>query len=242
MLSPDGQAPEAPRDFANRINLPIADTRLLLRALTHRSYLNEHPEALEDNERLEFLGDAVLDFVVGAWLYNHFPEKSEGEMTRLRAALVRTETLGEFGAQIDLGNALRLGHGEEEGGGRHRPAMLCAAFEALIGALYLDGGIETVDEFINPIIDKAVVNIFNGKGDRDPKSELQEWVQARGAEAPLYRIAAESGPDHEKFFEVEVVVDGEVVGRGTGKNKQVASKAAARKALRKLSGRSPRQD
>ena len=235
MLSPDGRAQEAPRDFAKRIQLPIADTRLLIRALTRRSYLNEHPEALEDNERLEFLGDAVLDFVVGGWLYNHFPEKSEGEMTRLRAALVRTETLGEFGAQLGLGNALRLGRGEEEGGGRHRPAMLCATFEALVGALYLDAGLEAVQGFIDPIVEEAVVAITNGEGDRDPKSQLQEWVQARGHEAPLYRIAAESGPDHDKFFEVEVVVGGAVIARGTGKNKQVASKAAARLALHKLS-------
>lgn len=234
MLSPDGQALEAPKDFANRIQLPIADTRLLLRALTHRSYLNEHPEALEDNERLEFLGDAVIDFVVGAWLYNHFPEKSEGEMTRLRAALVRTEQLGEFGASLGLGNALRLGRGEEEGGGRHRPAMLCAAFEALMGALYLDAGVEAVQHFVDPIVMEAVEAIHNGEGDRDPKSELQEWVQARGHEAPVYRIAAESGPDHDKFFEVEVVVSGEVIARGTGKNKQVASKAAARLALHRL--------
>lgn len=234
MLAEGNSALETPQDFAKRIALPIRDKRLLNRALTHRSYLNENPEALEDNERLEFLGDAVLDFVVGAWLYQHFPEMSEGEMTRLRAALVRTEQLGDFGAQIELGQALRLGHGEEEGGGRERPAMLCAAFEALIGAIYLDMGIEAVSDFIEPMLAGAVVEIHAERGDRDAKSLLQEWVQGRGLEAPQYRIISERGPDHDKVFEVEVVVDGKALARGEGRNKQAASKVAAEAALERL--------
>ncbi len=131
---------ESLRDFSERLGLNFPDPLLLTRALTHRSFLNEHPEALEDNERLEFLGDAVLDFLVGAWLYNRFPEMSEGNLTRLRSALVRTESLAEFARQIDLGSVLLLGHGESEGGGRDRIALLCGAFEALIGAIYLEGG------------------------------------------------------------------------------------------------------
>jgi ribonuclease-3 len=223
---------ESPQSFAKRIALPIDDLRLLSRALTHRSFLNEHPEALEDNERLEFLGDAVLDFVVGAWLYNHFPEMSEGEMTRLRAALVSTENLGKFGSQLEFGRALRMGNGEEEGGGRTRLAMLCNAFEAVIGAIYLGGGIEKVNMFLDPLMKRAVKEIRSDHADRDPKSLLQELVQANGAPAPSYRIIAESGPDHSKYFEVEVLVNGKPLGRGEGRSKQAASKMAAKDALK----------
>ena len=225
---------EAPAQFAERLQLQFGDALLLQRALTHRSYLNENPQAIEDNERLEFLGDAVLDFVVGAWLYIHFPEKSEGEITRLRAALVRTERLASFAQDIELGRAIRLGRGEEDGGGRNRPAMLCAAFEALIGALYLDAGVDRVRDFMAPLLDQALDDIQREHGDRDPKSLLQEWVQARGLKAPAYEMVNESGPDHEKYFVVEVVVDGRAISQGEGKNKQKASKVAAKRALKIL--------
>ncbi|MEX1143442.1 MAG: ribonuclease III [Anaerolineales bacterium] len=237
MVIEDSPDLETPQSFARRLALPIQNARLVGRALTHRSYLNENPEVLEDNERLEFLGDAVLDFVVGAWLYNHFPELSEGEMTRLRAALVSTERLGEFGAQIEIGRALRMGRGEEESGGRTRGAMLCNAFEAVVGAAYLESGIEAVQAFLDPLLRQGVNEIRNGQGDRDPKSLLQEWAQARGGDAPLYRIVSESGPDHSKFFEVEVVLEGRPVARGEGRSKQAASKIAAREALKQLESR-----
>lgn len=230
----NGPGIEDPKSFAKRLALPVRDARLVSRALTHRSYLNEHPEALEDNERLEFLGDAVLDFVVGAWLYSRFPEMNEGEMTRLRAALVSTEKLGEFGAQINIGSALRMGHGEEESGGRSRLAMLCNAFEAVIGAVYLEAGIDAVQAFLDPLLSQSAAEIRDGHGDRDPKSLLQEWAQARGNGAPNYRIVKETGPDHSKFFEVEVLVNGRAVARGTGRSKQAASKVAAREALKLL--------
>ncbi len=232
----DSPGLEPPQDFAKRLSLPIRDARLISRALTHRSYINEHPEALEDNERLEFLGDAVLDFIVGAWLYNHFPEMTEGEMTRLRAALVSTDRLGDFGVEIKIGQALRMGNGEEESGGRRRLAMLCNAFEALVGAIYLEAGVHAVETFLDPLLSKAVSQICDGKGDRDPKSLLQEWVQARGLAAPMYRIVSESGPDHSKYFQVEVVVGGQAVGRGEGRSKQAASKAAASEAMIRLEG------
>jgi ribonuclease-3 len=222
---------EAPGEFDKRLSLEFSDSLLLHRALTHRSYLNENPQAIEDNERLEFLGDAVLDFVVGAWLYVHFPEKSEGELTRLRAALVRTERLAIFAEDVELGRAIRLGKGEEESGGRTRPAMLCAAFEALMGALYLDAGIERVTDFVEPLLDRAIVDIQREHGDIDSKSQLQEWVQGQGYSAPAYKIVNESGPDHDKEFVVEVTVNGEAISRGEGKNKQKASKVAARRAL-----------
>ncbi len=222
---------ESLQDFALQVNLPFSDYLLLSRALTHRSYLNEHPEALEDNERLEFLGDAVLDFLVGAWLYNHFPEMAEGELTRLRSALVRTEQLADFAEQIDLGAVMRLGRGEDEGGGRKRPALLCGTFEALVGALYLDAGMEAVQSFIEPYLEAGVVEILAERRDRDPKSLLQEWVQSQGFGPPVYNTVSSSGPEHNKTFEVEVYVSGKPFGRGHGHSKQAAAKAAAHQAL-----------
>jgi len=225
---------ESPQEFANRISLEFEDYLLLRRALTHRSFLNENPEALEDNERLEFLGDAVLDYVVGVWLYNRFPEMAEGDLTRLRAALVRTEQLANFGNQIGIGGALRLGKGEEESGGRTRRALLCGAFEAFIGALSLDSGIEAVGDFIAQFLEEATREILQNQKDRDPKSRLQEIIQAEGEPTPHYRVISESGPDHEKIFEVEVLVNGKVYGRGAGPSKHEASVVAARNALETL--------
>lgn len=225
---------ESPQELAWRLNLSIKDNLLLSRALTHRSYLNEHPEALEDNERLEFLGDAVLDFLVGAWLYNHFPEMAEGDLTRLRSALVRTEQLAEFAQQINLGAAMRLGRGEAEGGGRKRLALLCATFESLVGALFLDGGIDAVSIFVEPMLQEAASSILAARREQDPKSLFQEWIQSQGYGPPLYRTIATTGPDHAKSFEVEVVVNGQTFGHGYGHSKQAAAKAAARDALQSL--------
>jgi len=235
MMEPvTGDRQEDPDDFARRLGLQFSNPLLLRRALTHRSYLNEHPDAIEDNERLEFLGDAVLDFLVGAWLYNHFPEMAEGNLTRLRSALVRTEQLAAFARQIGLGNAMRLGRGEIESGGRERQALLCAAFEALIGALYLDQGIEMVSRFIEPLLVSVADEIVATGSFQDPKSLLQEWTQARGLGSPIYTTVAATGPDHAKIFEVEVVINGEARGRGTGNSKQAAAKAAARAAMKIL--------
>jgi ribonuclease III len=220
-----------PSDVAQRLGLRFEDTWLLRRALTHRSYVNEHPEALEDNERLEFLGDAVLDFLVGAWLYNHFPEMSEGQLTRLRAALVGNDQLASFALQVNLGEYMLLGKGEEEGGGRMRSALLGCTFEALIGALFLDQNLEAVYEFIEPFLEEETQNILNGNGDQDVKSLLQEWSQSQGLGAPTYRTVSAFGPDHDKIFEVEVIIGGEVAGRGEGHSKQAAAKNAARAAL-----------
>ncbi len=222
---------EQPQEFSQRINLPFENFLLLSRALTHRSYLNEHPEAIEDNERLEFLGDAILDFVVGAWLYNHFPEMAEGQLTRFRAALVNTEILGQFGQEINIGNALKLGRGEEENGGRSRMGMLCGSFEALIGALYLDQGIPTVEAFMEQFLEPASKKILENNQDRDPKSLLQEWSQAQSFSIPIYRVIREVGPDHSKTFTIEVSVNGKTIGKGRGMSKQEASKNAASNAL-----------
>lgn len=227
---------ESPPDFNQRVGLGFDNLRLLTRALTHRSYINENPQALEDNERLEFLGDAVLDFVVGAWLYHHYPEMNEGDLTLVRTGLVRTEQLADFARSIDLGNAMRLGQGEIVSGGRTRNALLCAGFEALIGGLYLDQGIQAVEKFFEPFMSRAVVEILEEGQPRDPKSLLQEWTQARSLTPPEYQTVNESGPDHDKVFTVEVVVQDLARGIGKGNSKRQASKEAARDALGKLSG------
>lgn len=228
---------ETPQDFAARVSLEFHNISLLRRALTHSSYINENSDALEDNERLEFLGDAVLDFLVGAWLYNHYPEMREGELTRMRSALVRTDQLAEFARQLDMGSALRLGRGEDDGGGRRRNALLCGAFEALIGALFLDRGIDYVALFIEPMLLPAADSIISARQEQDPKSLFQEWAQGLGYGPPIYKTISSNGPDHAREFEVEVWVNGTRYGRGRGYSKQAAAKAAARDALLNLEQR-----
>jgi len=225
---------ETPHEFAARILPNFGNLLLLSRALTHRSYLNEHSEALEDNERLEFLGDAVLDFVVGAWLYNKFPEMPEGDLTRMRSALVHTAQLAEFGRMIDLGKAMRLGRGELQAGGNDRSGLLCDTFEAVVGAIYLDQNIDGVMKFIEPMLITASEDILVNHKDEDPKSKLQEWAQGKGFQAPQYVTRNSSGPDHSKLFEVDVCINGKISGNGVGYSKQAATKQAAIKALENL--------
>ena len=211
------------------------DPSLLERALTHRSYLNEHLEiALEDNERLEFLGDAVLDFVTGAWLYNRFPELREGRLTSLRAALVKTDTLAEFAQRVGIAEHLRLGRGESESSGRGRTSMLADAFEAVLGALYLDQGLDAVQAYLEQLLPEETARILTEERDRDAKSILQEWSQAERGITPRYRTVAEEGPDHDKRFTVEVRIGDEVAGRGSGSSKQAGAQAAASDALSRL--------
>lgn len=225
---------ETPEELAARIYPELTDILLLSRALTHRSYLNEHPEALEDNERLEFLGDAVLDFIVAAWLYNKFPEMPEGDLTRMRSALVHTAQLAEFAREIHLGRAMRLGRGELQAGGCDRPGLLCDTFEAVIGAIFLEKDIEGVRKFIEPFLETSAEDILVNHKDEDPKSMLQEWAQGKGYPAPIYTTRNISGPDHLKSFEVDVIVNGTVCGTGSGSSKQAATKQAAVDALEKL--------
>ena len=231
---PKGFRAETPQEFAKRIRLPTHDWLLLSRALTHRSYLNENSDALEDNERLEFLGDAVLDFLVGAWLYNQYPEMPEGDLTRMRAALVHTEKLAEFARLLELGNALRLGKGEDRGGGRDRDALLCDGFEAIIGALFLSSGIEGVQKFIFPLLEEASKDILKNRKNEDSKSLLQEWAQFNGFQAPTYITRSSTGPDHSKLFSVDVLINNVYRATGSGSSKQAAEKAAAREALKIL--------
>ncbi len=227
---------ETPKELIERINVPFKDILLLSRALTHRSYINEHPEALEDNERLEFLGDAVLDFLVGEWLYNRFPEMEEGELTQMRSALVQTNQLAVFSKLLGLENAVRLGRGEYKSGGTYRNTLLCDLFEAFVGALFIDEGFESVKQFIYPMLEQAAVEIIEQHRNEDPKSKLQEWAQANAFSTPKYITTNVKGPDHEKVFEVEVKVNGKVMGNGVARSKQSAEKIAARNALIKISG------
>jgi len=233
MAKPKGRREvESPLEMAERLSLPFLDNpSLLTRALTHTSYLNEHQDALDDNERLEFLGDAVLDFVVGAWLFDHRPEMREGDLTRARSALVRTEQLAEFARQVDLGRAMRLGRGEQRTGGYNRNALLCATFEAVIGAIYLKSGLGAVQTFFDPLLDQFADEIVDGTSLNDARSQLQEWTQARKMGVPHYVTIAETGPDHAKVFEVEVHLDGKVYGRGQGQSKSVAAQIAAKATL-----------
>jgi len=228
-----------PIEFSKRVGVEFNDTLLLTRSLTHPSYFNEHSEAMDsDNQRLEFLGDAVLSFISGEWLYGRFPDDSEGRLTRLRASLVRTERLAGFAKQISLGDSLLLGKGETENGGRTRDGNLCAAFEAFIGAVYLDGGIEVARQFVVPFLDAALEEILRLELDRDAKSLLQEWCQEHLGITPSYKILAAEGPDHAKHFTVAVFVGSGKAAEGHGANKQIAAQDAARLALQHL----PRED
>lgn len=216
----------------DKLGFHFKDASILMRALTHRSYLNENPEmSLEDNERLEFLGDAVLDFLVGAYLYQRFPEVDEGELTSLRASLVRAQTLAEFAQDWDLGTALLLGNGEAESGGRARIPILCATFEAVIGAIYLDQGLDKVKPLVYALIEPALVTIIAEQLHKDAKSEFQVWAQARSGITPHYVVVATAGPDHAKVFTVSVLVGEETWGTGEGRSKQTAAQAAALEAM-----------
>lgn len=218
--------------FAERHHLAFSDMQLLRIALTHRSFLNEHPDlAWEDNERLEFLGDAVLDFMLAEYLYRHFPKAREGEMTGLRAVLVRRTTLARFADEMSVGVYLLMGHGEAETGGRERPATLCAAFEALVGALYLDQGLVGVAALVMPLVERELAEARAEAEDKDPKSRLQELAQGLYGLTPRYHTLRAEGPDHAKVFTVEVTVGAYIYGEGAGANKQAAAQRAAEDAL-----------
>lgn len=225
-----------------RLSVQFADYGLLRRALTHRSYLNENPDAnLKDNERLEFLGDAVLDFVVGSYLYQRFLNMDEGGLTALRAALVRTKTLADFARQLGIGDCLWLGYGEEESGGRERAPTLCAAFEAVVGAIYLDQGLDAVQPLVERLAEPALKRIMDESLHKDAKSEFQMWAQAAFNITPHYEVISEEGPDHEKTFTVQALLGREVWGVGQGHSKQTAAQAAANVALAKATAEAARE-
>lgn len=207
---------------------------LLTTALTHRSALNEdNSQSPVSNERLEFLGDAVLELAATEFLYNQFPDTQEGLLTAYRSALVKTSTLAQIATDLDLGEKLHMSKGEEATGGRTNASLLADTMEAVIGALYLDQGYDTVKEFLSQVLFVEVEDILENKLYKDAKSHLQEVVQARGSATPIYQVVSETGPDHDKEFTINVLVEGQVVGSGTGSSKQRAQRAAARKALKR---------
>ena len=208
---------------------------LLKQALVHSSYANENPSlAPASNERLEFLGDAVLDMVVAAKLYRDFPDLSEGEMTKLRAVLVRRDTLSKIAKALRLGDHLYLGKGEEPSGGRDKPANLAGALEAIIGAIFLDRGSTTSEDFILRLLNTELHKVVSRRTGTDYKSDLQELIQAREQQTPTYHVIEATGPDHDKRFTVEVRVGNTVLGTGSGKSKKAAETEAARSTLERL--------
>jgi ribonuclease-3 len=208
---------------------------LLVQALTHRSFATEHEgSGALGNERLEFLGDAVLELVVSEHLYHHYPTATEGELTQRKAQLVSRRTLARVGKELGLSEWIRLGRGAESTGERSRPSVLAAAIEALIAAVYLDRGLEAAREFVLRLLKTPLSEQANGPLRRDYKSELQEWAQAYWKKTPHYLTVNAEGPDHKKWFTIEVRVGSQVLGQGQGPSKKEAEQEAARIALEQL--------
>ena len=218
------------------LGISFNDPSLLEQALVHSSYINENPGfVLTSNERLEFLGDAVLGLIVAEKLYQDFPHSDEGEMTRLRAALVRRNTLACMARTIKLGDYLYLGKGEETSGGRRKPANLAGALEAMIAAIFLDQGSTTTEEVILRLFNEELQKVANQGAGVDYKSQLQELIQAREQQTPAYQLVEAMGLEHDRRFTVEVRVGDTVLGKGSGKSKKAAETEAARTALEQLS-------
>lgn len=209
------------------------DLNLLDQAFTHRSWVNENPGIRSTNERLEFLGDAILEFVVSEFIYKLLPDKEEGYLTALRSNVVNTKNLAKFALEANLGENLYLSKGEDNGGGRQNPALLADTVEAIIGAIYIDNGLNEAKEFIQNNLLSDIKELMS-QPLKDPKSRLQEAVQAEGKNAPRYKVVKEEGPDHDKIFTVEVIVDDENLSIGHGSSKLKAEQAAAEAALVKF--------
>lgn len=224
------------KDLQDKIGVQFSNEKLLIQAFTHSSYVNEHrKKPFEDNERLEFLGDAVLELTVSQFLYNKYPTMSEGELTKLRAAVVCEPSLVAFANELSFGEFVRLGKGEEMTGGRTRPALLADVFEAFVGALFLDKGIEIVVAFLEQVVfPKINQGAFSHV--MDFKSQLQEYVQRDGLGVIEYKILQEKGPAHSREFVSQVFFNGEETGVGTGRSKKEAEQHAAQMALEKLKG------
>jgi ribonuclease III len=219
--------------FEKILGIQFNNSDLLTQALTHRSFVNEYDgeDEVLDNERMEFLGDAILDVIVADMLFKKFPDVSEGDLTQLRAALVKTESLALLATNFNLGMYLRIGHGEENSGGRERSNNLCRGFEAVIGAMYLDSDIKTVEGFILPSLNELLDYVLEHNLHIDARSELQERIQASLRITPSYRVAGADGPDHAKEFHVEVTIGEAIIGTGIGTSKRAAAQEAARAAL-----------
>ena len=225
------------QELEKKLNYTFRDPALLSEALCHSSYANEHRSAhLNSNERLEFLGDSVLGFVTAEFLFVQHPDLPEGDLTRIRAALVCEQSLYEVARKLELGKYLKLGRGEEAGGGRERTSILADATEAVFAAVYLDGGIGAASRLIHRVLLDAEKEEAVEERRRDYKTALQELVQRTPGRTITYQLVEETGPDHCRVFVMEVSVDGQVSGRGEGRSKKEAEQAAAKAALKLLGG------
>ncbi len=219
----------------NLINVKFKDKNLLNRALIHRSYVNEFSTGkIKDNERLEYLGDSVLGLIVNEYLFKRFEEYPEGDLAKIKSAVVSEPTLAKVARDIKLGNFLLMGKGEELSGGRDRSSILANSFEALIGAVYLDQGLKECRNFILSLLKKDIERIDRMTYLRDPKTTLQEYVQKKYKERPVYEVVEEKGPDHKKEFIVRLIINGVEVSRGTGSSKRKAEMTAAEHILKKI--------
>ena len=218
------------KEFEKKLGYTFKNPNLLLNALTHSSYANETRNGTTSNERLEFLGDSVLSVIVSDYIFKEFSNTPEGELTKLRASLVCEKSLCGFSRELDMGKYLRLGKGEDKGGGRERDSILADAFEAVLASIYLDGGMEEarkhVMRFILPELEQTDDEVF-----KDYKTALQEIIQRNPEESVSYILTGESGPDHDKVFEVSVLLNSNVIGEGKGKSKKRAEQMAAKQAL-----------
>ncbi len=216
-------------EIEKKLGIVFKDKSLLDVALTHRSYLNEHKEAsLQNNERIEFLGDAVLELIISTHLFKTYPEKSEGELTNIRAAVVRTESLAEESRNLGIGEYLRMSKGEKESGGRDKDYLLANTFEAVLGAIYQDQGIEVCKEYLERTLLKKVARIVENNLFIDPKTQAQEIIQAQFKVTPIYDVVKQEGPDHDKIFTVALKINNKQIAVGTGSSKQKAEEEAAK--------------
>ena len=221
-----------------KLEIKFKDRALLEKAFTHRSYLNEHREnGLENNERLEFLGDAVLELIISSDLYKNYPEKPEGELTNIRAAVVRTESLAEESRNLGFGEYLKMSKGEEDSGGKDKDYLLANTFEAVLGAIYLDQGFDVCVSYLSRTLLHKVSNIIENNLFIDPKTQAQELIQAQFKVTPLYEVVKEDGPDHDKIFTVALIVNQKELGRGTGSSKQKAEEEAAKMAIETINNK-----
>ena len=223
------------KTLEEKLGYAFRDRRLLEAALYHSSYANEHRgSGIQSNERLEFLGDSVLGMVTADYLYRKHPDLPEGDLTRIRAALVCEESLHEVAQSLNLGSYLKLGRGEESGGGRQRPSILADATESVFAAVYLDGGVEEARSLIHRVLLNKEREEVVEERRRDFKTELQELVQRRSDQVLRYELVGSSGPDHAKVFEARVTINGQTAGTGTGRSKKEAEQSAARNALEEM--------
>lgn len=220
-------------ELEKKLNVSFKNKNLLETAFTHRSYINESNGAVQEhNERLEFLGDAVLEILVSEYLFNKFPNLREGDLTAYRSAVVKMESLAEISEELSFGKYISMSKGEEMTGGRHRPYILANTFEAFLGSLFVDQGIEECKRFISSVFFDKIDTIIEEKRYIDSKSQLQEMSQEVYKVTPLYKLIKEEGPDHDKTFTVDVIIKDKILGKGVGKSKQQAQQDAAKDALK----------